>query len=228
MDNNKVIDESVLSADVDIHKFVHFMDHVETTDVPVCELTMRPYFVTADNKSFYEQLKMKTTKVLIQNGKLTFEPVDRLDFTRILSTNKLYISKVKQILRYPAIEEFKSYVWNTQKYFRGKPVVFATNTLETIEKTFAEYNKISVDVAEFLKIAKSSVNRENRIKKEQPMDLNMDELSDYIKKSENNVTYDRDLELKAKLTTSCQKLVASGQQCKRKKLNSRKMRMPKK
>ncbi|CAB3245283.1 unnamed protein product [Arctia plantaginis] len=187
LDHNKVIDESLLSAEVDINKFAHFMDYVETTFVPVCKQTMRPHFVTEDNKSYYEQVVTKSRRVVIQDGKLTWEPVEQLDFTRILSTNKLFISNIKQFSKYPTIGQFKCYVLKKKKYFRGKPVVFATNTMETIEKTHAAYKKTRTSINKFNKISNSSVNKAVRIEKENPFDLTEEEIPDFIKKAESYI-----------------------------------------
>ncbi|CAB3245280.1 unnamed protein product [Arctia plantaginis] len=187
LDHNKVIDESLLSAEVDINKFAHFMDYVETTFVPVCEQTMRPHFVTEDNKSYYEQVVTKARRVVIQDGKLTWEPVEQLDFTRILSTNKLFISNIKKFSKYPTIGQFKCYVLKKMKYFRGKPVVFATNTMETIEKTHAAYKKTRTSINKFKQISNSSANRAVRIEKENPFDLTEEEIPDFVKKSESYI-----------------------------------------
>ncbi|CAB3245289.1 unnamed protein product [Arctia plantaginis] len=196
MDHRKLVDESVLSVEVDVHKFAHFMDYIEDTNVPICRKTLRPHFVTEDNKSFYEQVKMKAKKVLVQNGRLTLEPVSKLSLSRILSLNKLYILYVEEHSKYPTLEEYKQFVLKKKLVFRSKPVIFTTGVVSYIKGVHQDYEKIindkndPISVSEFIEITKESVNREKRIRLEEPTAFDMSEILEYIKKSESNVEFD--------------------------------------
>lgn len=159
----------------------------------ICEKTFRPYFALDNDKSFYTELVKNTKKVVISNDDdkdkigVTFEPINSLEFDRVLSLYKLFIECVRESKKYATLYEYVRYVSNRKKFHGDLVTVFPSNVFFQIKDVHESYQKVlkEVKVKEFLQLCMSHASRTERIKAEERVKFSSDiEISKFISNEE--------------------------------------------
>ncbi|XP_041980070.1 uncharacterized protein LOC121733780 [Aricia agestis] len=178
LDHKGMLSDDVSKENVNLNDFVHLMHTVikNTKERPkICNNTYRPYFTLDKHKSFYTELFNVTRKAVIHNAenqeeiKITFEPIDSLEFDKILSLYNLFIKCVNDSEKYPTLEEYIEYIHRKKKFNDNLVTIFPSVVYDSAVKVFELYQNIisTVDVKTFIKTTRASVSRFERIKTEQ-------------------------------------------------------------
>ncbi|XP_038220885.1 uncharacterized protein LOC119838829 [Zerene cesonia] len=203
-DHRNILRDEVVDEVVHLSNYVHFLHYVGDLEASkagkgtfeICEKTFRPYFVIDRNTSFYEELVKSTRKVVIKNDgdndkiEVAYEPIDKLEFDRILSLYKLFIDCVKDLEKYPTLVEYIEFIQKRKKFHEDIVTIFPPNVYLDIENVYDNYQKIvnNVSVEEFIKACESCVNRFARIKEEERVKFRDDnEISEFIASQESKV-----------------------------------------
>ncbi|CAD6243762.1 GSCOCT00014267001.2-RA-CDS [Cotesia congregata] len=201
LNHKGILRDDILEEKVHLNDFVHLM-HFEgdleaseagTGTFDICEKTFRPYFAIDQDKSFYTELVKNTKKVVISNDddkdkiKVTFEPINSLEFDRVLSLYKLFIDCVKESKKYPTLPKYVDNISKRKKFHMDLVTLFPSNVYFDIKDVYERYQKVvkKVRVNEFLKVYESHVGRMERIKAEKRVKFSSDsEISKFITSEE--------------------------------------------
>ncbi|AEE09498.1 P94-like protein [Cotesia vestalis bracovirus] len=201
LNHKGILRDDIVEEKVHLNDYVHLM-HFEgdldaskagTGTFEICEKTFRPYFALDNDKSFYTELVKNTKKVVISNDddkdkiEVTFEPINSLEFDRVLSLYKLFIECVRESKKYPTLREYVRYVSNRKKFHGDLVTVFPSNVFFQIKDVHERYQKVlkEVKVKEFLQLCKSHASRTERIKAEERVKFSSDiEISKFISNEE--------------------------------------------
>ncbi|CAG17415.1 hypothetical protein CcBV_7.1 [Bracoviriform congregatae] len=171
LNHKGILRDDILEEKVHLNDFVHLM-HFEgdleaseagTGTFDICEKTFRPYFAIDQDKSFYTELVKNTKKVVISNDddkdkiKVTFEPINSLEFDRVLSLYKLFIDCVKESKKYPTLPKYVDNISKRKKFHMDLVTLFPSNVYFDIKDVYERYQKVvkKVRVNEFLKVYES-------------------------------------------------------------------------
>ncbi|XP_023246854.1 uncharacterized protein LOC111643370 [Copidosoma floridanum] len=191
-EHKNMLDDNVIEETVHLNDFVHLMyfeDNLEVSEASrqkifeICEKTFRPFFAIDRNKSFYTELVEVTKKVVINNDndedkvKVSIEPIDSLEFDRILSLYHLYIHCVEDLEKYPTLPEYVEYISKKKKFRDDLVTIFPSNVYLAIKHVYGHYQKVvsKVGTKEFLEVCKSCISRTERVKVEGKVKFNSDD-----------------------------------------------------
>ncbi|CAG4953754.1 unnamed protein product [Colias eurytheme] len=203
-DHRKILPDEVVDQVVHLNDYVHFLHRVGDLEASkageliheICEKTFRPYFVIDRNTSFYQELVRKSRKVVIKNDgdkdkiEVDYEPIDNLEFDRILSLFKLFIDCVKDLKKYPTLVEYIEYIRKRRKFYEDTVTIFPSYVYFDIKNVYEKYQKTisNVPVEEFIKRSESCTNRFDRVKGEERVKFKDDEeINEFISSEESKV-----------------------------------------
>nr|QZB49173.1 p94-like protein [Cotesia vestalis bracovirus] len=201
LNHKGILRDDIVEEKVHLNDYVHLM-HFEgdldaskagTGTFEICEKTFHPYFALDKDKSFYTELVKNTKKVVISNDddkdkiEVTFEPINSLEFDRVLSLYKLFIDCVKESKKYPTLSEYVDYISKRKKFHGDLVTLFPSNVYFDIKDVYERYQKVvkNVGAKEFIKVCESHVERMERIKAEERVMFSSDsEISEFISNEE--------------------------------------------
>lgn len=201
LNHKKMLSDAIVEETVHLNDYVHLMDYVGDLDkskagestFEICDKTLRPFFAIDKNKSFYSDLIKCTKRVVINDDddkdkiKICFEPADSLEFDKILSLYNLFIHCVKDLEKYPTLQEYMEYVLKRKKFHEDLVTIFPSNVHYDISNVYECYQKAvtNVEVEKFIKITKSYANRTERVKAEERVKFNdKNEINEFISNEE--------------------------------------------
>lgn len=206
--HKNMLRDDVVNETVHLNDYIHLMHCVGDLETSknregtyeICEKTFRPFFTVDRSKSFYTELLKDTRRVVISDDhdkdkvRVSFEPIDSLEFDRILSPYNLFIKCVKDLEKYPTLPEYVEYI-SKKKFFYGDLVtIFPPNVHIAIKNVYERYQNIvsNVEVKEFIKVCKSYVTRTDRIKAEDRVKFdNDDEIKEFVAREELKVNLNK-------------------------------------
>ncbi|KAJ2952872.1 hypothetical protein O0L34_g7237 [Tuta absoluta] len=209
LDDSGILRDNIIEEKIHLNDFVHLIYYEDCLDTSednekktfaICDKTFRPFFAINHNKSFYQELIKNTKKVLINNDddsskiNVTYEAIDSLEFDKILSRCKMFINCVKESMEYPTLAEYVKYVSEKKKFNWDLVTIFPSNIYSDLKYVYDCYQKVvtKVEARQFVKVSKTYVNRNERIKAEGKVAFKSDnEISDFIysEESKANVSY---------------------------------------
>ncbi|CAH0720194.1 unnamed protein product, partial [Brenthis ino] len=201
LDHKGMLHDDVIEEKVHLNDYVHLMHYVGDTSkfkaeedtFVICEKTFRPFFIVDQNKSFYTELVKITKKVVINNDddkdriEVTYNAVDSLEFSKILSLYNLFINCVKDSEKYPNLPEYIDYILKRKKFYCDLVTIFPSNVYVAAVEVYGRYQRMlnKVHVNEFIKVCKAYVNRSERIKAEEIIKFSNDrEINEFISSEE--------------------------------------------
>ncbi|KAG6445272.1 hypothetical protein O3G_MSEX003812 [Manduca sexta] len=204
LDHKDILRDDVVEETVHLNDYVHLMHFVGDLETSaagkstyeICDKTFRPFFTIDQTKSFYTELVKITKKVVISNDdnkdkvKVTYEPADSLEFTKVLSLYNLFIRCVINLGRYPSLPEYVNYISKRKKFQANLVTLFPSNFYHDILGVYSRYQKIvtKVEVSSFIQVSKSYVMRFERIKAEERVKFSSDdEINKFISAEESKV-----------------------------------------
>ncbi|XP_023951455.2 uncharacterized protein LOC112055529 [Bicyclus anynana] len=200
LNHKNILNDNVINEKVHLNDYVHLMyvkaSKVDEDTFEISEKTFRPIFAVDQNKSFYTELVNNTKKVVINNDddqdkiKLSFEPIDSLDFHKVLSLYKLFINCVIDQEKYPTLAEYVDYVCRKKKFYGNSVTIFPPKVFLDIKDVYDRYQNIvtNVEVNKFIDVCNSYFGRIERIKAEEKVMFNSDDkIKEFISSQENRV-----------------------------------------
>ncbi|XP_023951462.2 uncharacterized protein LOC112055530 [Bicyclus anynana] len=204
LNHKNILNDNVINEKVHLNDYVHLMhvEYFENDEVPfeISKKTFRPLFAIDKNKSFYTEMFKNTKKVVISNDddqdklKLSFEPIDSLDFHRVLSLYNLFIHCVIDLEKYPTLAEYVDYVCRKKKFYGNSVTIFPPKVFLDIKDVYDRYQNIvtNVEVNKFINVCKSYVSRIDRIKAEDKVIFDSDDkIKEFISCQEKRVNLEK-------------------------------------
>lgn len=165
---------------VDLYDHVHIAYDAKLPLVPIFPETLRPKFIIQDQRKGkvipnYKEILACVTQVSLKSssGKRVSSSSNRiaptkLDQTKLLSLNKLYINCVCANNRYPSLAEFEDFVWKEKRFYGDKVYLFPPQVQEFIRQVFDNYQDFAKElgVDEFIKRGTAGVSIIQRLELE--------------------------------------------------------------
>ncbi|KAJ8709594.1 hypothetical protein PYW08_009598 [Mythimna loreyi] len=218
--NKEVLRDDVTTEEVNLEEYVHFLYRTGDSVVNICEKTYRPFFMTDQDESFYNKLYKNANQVVVNNIEdnivLSYEPIKQLEFSKIPSFCNLYLHCVKDIGRFPSLNEFRGYILRMKKFTGDLVTIFPINVCSKIEEVFVSYETVikGVTPEDFIETSDKYMQRLDRIKGETKVDFESDsKVKQFIVKEERRVNL---------------KIEVSNQKKKRRKVNNNQRKAEKK